>query len=79
MNNPNDVARITRWIKHEGRLEQFRLTLVVKATMRERERIVGGIRSSTNSKEVDGIRTGHSSVSALLKLTAPKTVNNLNS
>ena len=38
MNNPKDVARITKWIQREGRLEQFRLTLEVEATMRERER-----------------------------------------
>ena len=37
MNNPTDIARITRWIQQEGKLEQFRLTLEVEATMRERE------------------------------------------
>ena len=37
MNNPKDIAKITRWIQQEGRLEQFRLTLEVEAAMRERE------------------------------------------
>ena len=36
MNNPKEIARITRWIQQEGRLEQFRLTLEVEATMSER-------------------------------------------
>ena len=34
MNNPKYIARMTRWIQQEGRLEQFRLTLEVEATMR---------------------------------------------
>lgn len=37
MNYPKDIARITRWIQQEGWLEQFRLTVEVEATMRERE------------------------------------------
>ena len=37
MNNPKDMARITKWIQKEGRLEQFRLTLEVEAMMSDRE------------------------------------------
>ena len=57
MNNPTDIARITRWIQQEGRLEQFRLTLEVEAKMSEREVSKENWSLATN-KGVDGIRTG---------------------
>ena len=37
MNSPKDVARISRWIQTERRLEQFGLTLEVEATMKARK------------------------------------------
>ena len=37
MNRPKDVARITKWIQHEEKMEQFQLMLEVEATMRARE------------------------------------------
>lgn len=35
MNCPEDVARIAKWIQHEGWLEQFRLTIEVEATINQ--------------------------------------------
>ena len=37
--HPEGIARITRWVRQEGRLEQFQLMLEVEATIGRERRV----------------------------------------